>query len=106
MNSQRAAVLIVLLASSGGCGSDGIPVSSTEYGERWPFTVASGTLRCDRDGPRQYVTLDTGKGIYYALNGSAKSFGYPDSADILKSGKTGADLQPLIQRGLTACAGR
>ena len=105
MKTRSAAVLLALTAVVG-CGPDGVPVDSTQYAERWPFTVASGTLRCDRDGPRQYVTLDTGKGIYYALNGSAGSFGYPDSKERLKPGKTGADLQPFIDLGLTACSGR
>lgn len=85
------------------CGPSGIHISSAEYGPVWPFTVTEGTLRCDADGPRKYVTLDTGKGIYYALNGSAKAFGYPDAVSIQKPGTTGVDLQPFIQRGLTLC---
>jgi hypothetical protein len=49
------------------------------------------------------VTLDTGNGIQYGLNGSAKTFGFPDSASILKPGIVGNDLQPFIERGLTLC---
>jgi hypothetical protein len=39
----------------------------------------------------------------YGVNGSARAFGYPDHASILKAGKTGADVQPLIDRGLSLC---
>jgi hypothetical protein len=86
-----------------GCGRSTIRVTQQEFGERWPFTVPEGRLRCDKDGAREYVTLDTGKGIYYALNGSARSFGFPDSKTIQKPGTTGADLQPFIDRGLRLC---
>jgi hypothetical protein len=68
-------------------------VSAAEYGDRWPFSLEAGTLKCERESAsssRLLVTLDNGDGIMYALNGSAKSFGYPDSASILKPGKTGA----------------
>jgi len=84
-------------------------VSAEEFGELWPFTVASGTLRCERESQRSqrlFVTLDTGNGIYWGLNGSARSFGYPDGFEILKPGKVGSDLQPFISRGLALCEGR
>jgi hypothetical protein len=103
---QRATAIVLLGLLIGACDTQNIHVTSAEYGEAWPFTVAAGTLRCDREGRlsgRLLVTLDTGDGIMYGLNGSAQSFGYPSYRSILKPGKTGADVQPFIQRGLTLC---
>lgn len=97
--SRVALAALLLLA---GCGTD-TKVSSAEFGDAWPLTVSEGKLQCQTDGPRKLVTLDTGKGIYYALNGSAKSFGFPDVKAIQKPGTTGAGLQPLIERGLALC---
>ena len=53
-----------------------VSVASVEYGDKWPFTVDSGWLRCERESLRSqrlFVTLDTGHGIYYALNGSQRT---------------------------------
>lgn len=101
-------LLIVTASASIGCASPaGIPVSAAQSGEAWPFTIASGTLRCSAErykSPRLLVTLDTGDGIEYGLNGTARQFGFPDGMKILKHGKTGADLQPFITRGLMLCA--
>jgi hypothetical protein len=95
---------LVLAAFVPGCGGPtGIDVSAAEYGDRWPFELVRGTLRCDNDGARKYVTFDAGNGIWYALNGSAKSFGYPDAKAIQKPSTTGIHLQPFIERGLTLC---
>lgn len=80
-----------------------IRVTRAEFGDAWPFTVPEGALRCQTDRQRKYVTLDTGDGIWYGLNGSAKDFGFPDSASILKPGIVGNNLQPFIARGLTLC---
>jgi hypothetical protein len=81
-------------------------VKDSDFGDRWPFTVPAGTLRCVRESLRSdrlFVTLDTGNGIEYGLNGSAREFGFPDGLRILKPGKTGADIQPFITRGLALC---
>lgn len=95
---------IVMAGSLIACSDNsGIRVTRAGFGASWPFTVDAGTLRCDTDGPRKHVTLDTGNGIQYGLNGSAKTFGFPDSASISKPGIVGNDLQPFIERGLTLC---
>lgn len=84
--------------------SDGIRVTQTEYGARWPFTVTDGTLRCYTDRTRQFVVFDTGNGIQYGLNGAARGVGgFPDSKAIMKPDTFGVHLQPLIDRGLTLC---
>lgn len=80
-------------------------VTAAELGERWPLTVPSVRLRCDNDGPRKYVTAstETKPGIDYAVNGSARGFGYPAITTIQKPGGIPYDLQPLIDRGLQLC---
>lgn len=90
-----------------GCSSPpGITVSRSEYGDTWPFTIERGTLRCTdshQSVNRPLVTLDSGDGIEYGLNGAARGFGFPDGMKMLKAGMTGADVQPFIDRGLTLC---
>lgn len=90
------------------CGREsGIPVSAAEYGDAWPFNVNAGTLRCiseSQRSPRLFVTLDTGDGIEYGLNGAARAFGFPDGLTMLKPGRIPADVAPFIERGLTLCA--
>ena len=59
-----------------------ITVSSTDVGkpwsgDKWPFTVSSGTLKCDRDA----VIFVVG-GRTYAVNGTAGSRGFTDIAPI------------------------
>lgn len=78
-------------------------VTNADYGESWPFTIDAGTLLCTVDGPRKYVRLDAGNGIEYALNGTARTFGFPDSKSIQKPDTYGVHLQPFIDRGLKLC---
>jgi hypothetical protein len=90
-----------------GCSTD-VFVSREMFGDAWPLTVTSGVLDCQNNGPRKLVTIDV-DGIMYALNGSAKSFGFPDVTTIrrrvtIEAGLTQyVPLEPLIQRGLTLC---
>lgn len=100
MKKPLTAVAVFVLLS---CTPADVKVTSAEYGASWPFTIAEGRLQCQTDGPRKLVTLSTSKGIDYALNGSAKTFGFPDSASILKPGLTGIHLQPFIDRALPLC---
>lgn len=104
MRITRSFVAIVLLAgASVACGREGVPINRSDLGDAWPLTIEGGTLRCETDGPRQLVTLDTGDGIEYGINGSARQFGFPDVKAVLRPGKVLADLQPLIQKGLPLC---
>src|SRR5688572_27475748 len=68
-----ATLSVVFLA----CGSaQGMAVNRQQYGARWPFTMDAGTLECQRESQRSdrlLVTLDTGNGISYGLNGAARS---------------------------------
>ena len=44
-------------------------ITRDQLGRAWPFTVASGTLYCERQG--NHVVFESG-GNHYAINGSAK----------------------------------
>jgi hypothetical protein len=63
-----------------GCGSTARSkkVTAAMYGGDWPYTVQSGTLRCESSnqqaGGLSFTTTDvtlTAKGTTYALNGAA-----------------------------------
>jgi hypothetical protein len=104
---MRVATVAALALSSLACAAPGISVSEADVGaSAWPFTVSAGTLRCTLDSyqtRRPLVTLDTGDGIHYGLNGAAISAGFPTHRAILKPGKAGVDVQPFIDRGHTLC---
>lgn len=85
-----------------------VPANATqeEYGDAWPFTVASGTLACDEP---QLVTF-TADGTTYALNGAAAGAAaargwQPDWTAIVRrdSSGDGVSIAPLIEKGLTLC---
>jgi hypothetical protein len=100
-------MLAALLTACGGTAPrPGLAVSRADYGDRWPFTVERGTLRCTPESPRsdrRFVTLETDKRIEFGLNGAAIGFGFPDVREALQPGKTGADVQPFIALGLPLC---
>ena len=82
-------------------------VEASRYGDRWPFTVQSGILRCTRGegvlASRLFVTFEGG-GIRYGLNGAARGVGgFEDGQRIQKSGTHGVDRQAFIDLGLTLC---
>ena len=110
--------LLVVLAEVGACGGSSAPAAPTpeavepgfitreEYGDDWPFTVDSGTLSCWDDplSDRIEVTFDTGDGIEYALNGSAKDAGPPELDEtVLTDYPDAIKTLPLIDRGLDLC---
>ena len=47
-------------------------ISRADFGQEWPFTVESGTLRCSGYGDYGAVTFTTA-GVTYAVNGTAMS---------------------------------
>jgi hypothetical protein len=110
------AMTAVLIASCGGASTptqDAAPepdpglITRAEYGADWPFSVASGTLSCvpsgNNDG-RLLVTFNTGDGIEYALNGSARTFGFPElDTSVMPDWPDGSSLGPIIERGLALC---
>lgn len=54
------------------------PVKQGEFGDAWPFTVASGSVACERGAGAIFKT----NGKTYALNGMAKSMGFQELTPI------------------------
>lgn len=86
-------------------------ISSSNYGNDWPFTISSGTLSCKTiragDLEAHEVTL-TANGVTYAVNGTARSRDAGvDVLTILKdtsfNSKARWDLVPIIKQGLELC---
>ena len=83
--SKGIAALLVLAFASAGCGggSDQSDQSETisrdSFKGTWPFTVESGTLRCDGSDGFGSVTFET-NGTVYAINGVAE--GRRDGKDV------------------------
>lgn len=83
-------------------------ITRAEYGAQWPFTVPAGTLHCYDDplNARLYVTFshEGEAGVEYALNGSARDFGFPElDASILVDYPDRSKTLSLIETGLALC---
>ena len=82
---------------------DGLLISAAQFTE-WPFTVASGRLKCEAGS----VTFEPSGGPRYGVNGTAKSAGYPDVTpvwaddDELDYGLK-VDISQVLNRGLSLC---
>ncbi len=77
----------------------GIEIRQAEYGDRWPFAIGQGRLRCE--GPGAIVL--TARGKDYAVNGMAAAR-YGSIQPVRKSGNDpNIDIGPIISRGLTLC---
>jgi len=114
---KRLALAVALLfAGCGGSSPTPAPtatpvaagyITADEYGDDWPFTVAAGTLACYPSGAgdgRLLVTFNTGDGVEYGINGSARSFGFPDPDETLVTDYPDlSGLGVIIERGLTLC---
>ena len=77
---------------------DGIEIRKTEYGDRWPFAIQQGRLRCEGAG----AIILTVRGTDYAVNGMA-STRYASMQPVWKSTNDPADVGRIISRGLTLC---
>ena len=105
-------------------------IRKEDFGDKWPFTVSEGELRCHArahhphplaryaSGPFLGVTLATGR-EEYAVNGTADSFGFTEVNPIWKDdpvweeenylaaffGGSGpkVSLTPIIRAGLELC---
>lgn len=80
-------------------------VRAADYGDAWPFTVESGTVRCVK--PRNEIIFSS-EGKVYAVNGTAKSNkDYADIAPIWKDNPqiegTKISIGPIIDLGLSLC---
>jgi hypothetical protein len=75
---------------------DSIEIRKTEYGDRWPFAIQQGRLRCEGAG----AVILTVQGKDYAVNGMASTrYAQP----VWKSTNDPGDVGRIISRGLTLC---
>jgi hypothetical protein len=102
------ALYILLLSAASTAHAKSLAVHSSEYGDKWPFTVSEATLECKINA----VIMHTSKGTY-SLNGKAMGIyknRYPTWREIAKPypglNDPNAKMPPpngLIQRGLELC---
>lgn len=78
---------------------DGVEISRADYGERWPFKITQGWLRCEGAG----AIILTVQGKDYAVNGMAGSRYAPIIAIRNKADDLDIDVGPIISHGLTLC---
>ena len=78
---------------------DGIEIRQADYGERWPFKMTRGWLRCEGAGA---IILNV-HGKDYAVNGLASSRYAPIQAVWKSNQADNIDAGPIISRGLTLC---
>lgn len=78
---------------------DGIEIRQADYGERWPFKMTRGWLRCEGDG----AIILTVQGKDYAVNGLASSRYAPIQAFWKRAEGEDIDAGPIISRGLALC---
>jgi hypothetical protein len=64
-------VLVLGLSAVAGCSVIGRDVTRTDFGDAWPFTVESGTLRCQGTDS---IAFETG-GVIYDVTGAGSVFG-------------------------------
>lgn len=78
-------------------------VSRAHFGNNWPLTVPDGFVEC-KNG---YIALFHRGGMTWALNGSAKTFGYPEIDPIWKDNPAIPGLKiaitPLLDLALKQC---
>ena len=85
-------------------------ITQAEFGDRWPFSVAEGVLRCDGSGGTGAVTFEAG-GTVYALNGIARGDKSLPEVDpiwladpsVPPEFELSISLGPIISRGLELC---
>jgi len=98
--------LFLAVLSVTGCGRAGA-IKRQDFGDKWPFTVDSGTIACP--GPQEVVFEANGR--KYALNDVAqqrkREKNYYDIYEIARSdpntGGSKVDINPIIERGLALC---
>ncbi|MCY3507307.1 MAG: DUF2511 domain-containing protein [Chloroflexi bacterium] len=96
------AILSLILAATVlvACGG-GKDINRSDYGSRWPFTVDSATLHCDR----QMVWVEA-NGRKYALNGTAQTHlegALPLERIWRRSNGVRVNIGPMIREGLALC---
>jgi hypothetical protein len=103
----KALILLTAVAALTACGTE-LPAQElqrADYGDDWPLTVDSGTVRCEHG---TQVVFESG-GKTYAVNGAATSQrpDLPDVAEIWADNPAGQppklDISPIVDAGLELC---
>ena len=112
MNAKLGSLFItsVLLLSTSLVHAGTANITESEYGEKWPLTVAGGALSCKPVGSLGIVTF-TANGKTYAVNGTAmgqaKKNGWKEIDEIWKPNPTipgtKIDMEPILDKGLSLC---
>jgi hypothetical protein len=114
--ASSGVVAMALLIACGGGGAQPTPrpsdpprpgfVTASDFDD-WPFIPRSGHLVCDPSGNgdgRLLVRIDFGDSIEYALNGQARTFGFPElDTTVMPAWPDASSLGPIIARGLELC---
>ncbi len=88
-----ASALVLTIAITAACSErNSREVSRSEFGERWPFTVDRGVVRCDNNA----ITFAT-DGNVYAVNGVAKSRGIAAIEPIWRATHVRMNYEPLTR---------
>jgi Protein of unknown function (DUF2511) len=86
-------------------GAPQVQISRAEYGPKWPFTVASGTLTCA--GSDYEVWFRASDGTRYALSGTAMSHSFlTPRAESIRAGTTTRvwyRVVPVLSQGMRLC---
>lgn len=78
---------------------EGVKISQAEYGDRWPFSIEQGRLRCEEAG----AVILTANGKDYAVNGMAGGRYASVQSVLNRTNHSNVDIGPIISRGLTLC---
>lgn len=104
-------VTLFLLLGASVSYAGGANVTESEYGEKWPLSVQSGTLNCTSLGTLGIVTF-TANGITYAVNGTAKARakqnGWREINEIWRDNPNPQygpkiNIGPIVEKGLSLC---
>ena len=98
--------IVALVAACGGGDQSFRAVTRADFGDDWPLTVESGTLRCEGGGAGiGAVVFVAPDGTEYGVNGLASD--YTDIDAIWADDPSGLvpklSIGPLIEAGLELC---
>jgi hypothetical protein len=105
----QVALALAIAACGGGGDDQSEKISNDSFDGTWPFTVDSGTLRCDGSEGFGSVTFEA-DGTVYAINGVARQRGdgedvrpiWKDNPDPIAGGPK-VSIGDVINEGLALC---
>lgn len=99
---MRRILLLLIPVLIAGCKSKSVEISRDQYGNRWPFSVDSGKIKCI-DGS---VVFEANS-YEYGVNGTSKMRGYNKIEDIWLDDPnlpgTGMDIGFVLEIGNNLC---